>query len=93
MTMEFESDILGEFSELFRFILRGNEEPVPCQFKGHVVSHPFIPHPDFSAFSMLLSNPVSANHKTSAIYLLLCGTYSWCDSAQTINLNLRPTRS
>ncbi|CAM9965954.1 unnamed protein product, partial [Ectocarpus fasciculatus] len=38
VTMEFESDILGEFAELFRFVLRGNEEPVPCQFKGHVVS-------------------------------------------------------
>lgn len=35
--MEFESDILGEFSESFRFVLRGNEEPVACQFKGHVV--------------------------------------------------------
>lgn len=41
--MEFESDILGEFAELFRFVLRGNEEPVPCQFKGHVVSsHVFL---------------------------------------------------
>lgn len=38
LSMEFESDILGEFSESFRFILRGNEEPVMCQFKGHVVS-------------------------------------------------------
>ena len=36
--MEFESDILGEFSEFFRFILRGNEDPVTCQFRGHVVS-------------------------------------------------------
>lgn len=41
LTMEFESDILGEFSESFRFILRGNEEPVSCQFKGHVVSTSF----------------------------------------------------
>lgn len=41
VTMEFESDILGEFSESFRFALRGNEEPVPCQFKGHVVSFRF----------------------------------------------------
>lgn len=41
VTMEFESDILGEFSESFRFALRGNEEPVPCQFKGHVVSFDF----------------------------------------------------
>lgn len=40
--MEFESDILGEFSESFRFALRGNEEPVPCQFKGHVVSFVFF---------------------------------------------------
>lgn len=36
--MDFESDILGEFSESFSFVLRGNEEPIPCQFKGHVVS-------------------------------------------------------
>lgn len=43
VTMEFESDILGEFSESFRFALRGNEEPVPCQFKGHVVSFEFRP--------------------------------------------------
>ncbi len=41
VTMEFESDILGEFSESFRFALKGNEEPVPCQFKGHVVSYSF----------------------------------------------------
>ncbi|CAN0131790.1 unnamed protein product, partial [Ectocarpus sp. 12 AP-2014] len=54
VTMEFESDILGEFSELFRFVLRGNEEPVPCQFKGHVIGPTFhfnVDEVDFGAVS------------------------------------------
>ncbi|CAM9686374.1 unnamed protein product, partial [Laminaria digitata] len=52
--MDFESDILGEFSESFSFVLRGNEEPVPCQFKGHVIGPTFhfdVDEVDFGAIS------------------------------------------
>lgn len=37
----FESDILGEFSENFRFNLQGNEDMLVCQIKGHVVGPTF----------------------------------------------------
>ena len=35
------SDILGEFSENFRFHLQGNEDVLLCQIKGHVVGPTF----------------------------------------------------
>ena len=37
----FESDILGEFSEYFRFSLHGNEDMLSCQIKGHVIGPTF----------------------------------------------------
>ncbi len=37
----FESDVLGEFSENFRFALQGNEDMLVCQIKGHVVGPTF----------------------------------------------------
>ena len=37
----FESDVLGEFSENFRFNLQGNEDMLISQIKGHVVGPTF----------------------------------------------------
>ena len=39
--IRFESDILGEFSEHFRFALQGNEDMLVCQIKGHVIGPTF----------------------------------------------------
>lgn len=39
--IRFESDILGEFSEHFRFALQGNEDLLVCQIKGHVIGPTF----------------------------------------------------
>jgi hypothetical protein len=39
--IRFESDILGEFSEYFRFALQGNEDMLVCQVKGHVIGPTF----------------------------------------------------
>jgi hydrocephalus-inducing protein len=39
--IRFESDILGEFSEYFRFALQGNEDMLVCQIKGHVIGPTF----------------------------------------------------
>jgi len=39
--IKFESDVLGEFSEYFRFALQGNEDMLICQIKGHVVGPTF----------------------------------------------------
>ena len=39
--IKFESDVLGEFSEYFRFALQGNEDMLVCQIKGHVVGPTF----------------------------------------------------
>lgn len=39
--IKFESDVLGEFSEYFRFALQGNEDMLVCQVKGHVVGPTF----------------------------------------------------
>eukprot|EP00606_Chrysophyceae_sp_TOSAG23-5_P000584 GSChrysophyteH2.ASY1.ANO1.693.1 assembled CDS len=41
LEITFESDILGEFSENFRFALQGNEDMLVCQVKGHVVGPTF----------------------------------------------------
>jgi len=41
LNITFESDILGEFSENFRFALQGNEDMLVCQIKGHVVGPTF----------------------------------------------------
>lgn len=41
IAIKFESDILGEFSEYFRFALQGNEDMLVCQIKGHVVGPTF----------------------------------------------------
>ena len=41
LDITFESDILGEFSENFRFALQGNEDMLVCQIKGHVVGPTF----------------------------------------------------
>ena len=40
-TVEFCSSILGEFNENFYFALRGNNEPLVCQIKGHVLGPSF----------------------------------------------------
>lgn len=37
----FESDVLGEFSEFFRFSLQGNEHMLSCHIKGHVIGPTF----------------------------------------------------
>ena len=39
--IKFESDVLGEFSEYFRFALQGNEDMLVCQIKGHIVGPTF----------------------------------------------------
>eukprot|EP01034_Spumella_vulgaris_P022205 gene22205-28319_t len=39
--IRFESDVLGEFSEQFRFALQGNEDMLLCQIKGHVIGPTF----------------------------------------------------
>ncbi len=41
LDITFESDILGEFSENFRFALQGNEDMLVCQIKGHIVGPTF----------------------------------------------------
>ncbi|RYH22951.1 hypothetical protein EON65_18485, partial [archaeon] len=41
IAIRFESDILGEFSEFFRFALQGNENMLVCQIKGHVLGPTF----------------------------------------------------
>ena len=41
LDITFESDVLGEFSENFRFALQGNEDMLICQVKGHVVGPTF----------------------------------------------------
>ena len=37
----FKSDILGEFSETFRFAMEGSAEMLSLTFKGHVVAPTF----------------------------------------------------
>ena len=39
--VRFESDVLGEFSEHFRFSLQGNEDMLICQIKGQVIGPTF----------------------------------------------------
>ena len=39
--VEFKSDILGEFSETFRWALEGSAEMLALTFKGHVVAPTF----------------------------------------------------
>jgi hydrocephalus-inducing protein len=39
--VDFKSDILGEFSETFRFALEGSSEMLTLTFKGHVVAPTF----------------------------------------------------
>jgi hypothetical protein len=41
VTIRFESNILGEFVEFFRFMLQGNEDLLVCQIKGHVIGPTF----------------------------------------------------
>jgi len=41
LTIDFNSDILGEFSEHFRFALQGNEDMLIFHIKGHVVGPTF----------------------------------------------------
>ena len=41
LNISFESDILGEFSEQFRFALQGNEHVLSCFIKGHVIGPTF----------------------------------------------------
>eukprot|EP01032_Pedospumella_encystans_P008479 gene8479-10061_t len=41
ISIAFESDILGEFCEHFRFALQGNEDMLVCQIKGHVTGPNF----------------------------------------------------
>ena len=41
LSVTFKSDILGEFSETFRFALEGSSEMLTLTFKGHVVAPTF----------------------------------------------------
>ena len=41
ISINFESDVLGEFSEFFRFSLQGNEHLLECNIKGHVTGPTF----------------------------------------------------
>lgn len=41
LKVTFQSDILGEFSETFRFALEGSSEMLTLTFKGHVVAPTF----------------------------------------------------
>lgn len=41
LKVSFKSDILGEFSETFRFALEGSSEMLTLTFKGHVVAPTF----------------------------------------------------
>lgn len=41
ISIQFASDILGEFSEMFNFALQGSEEPLQCIIKGQVVGPTF----------------------------------------------------
>jgi hypothetical protein len=41
LKIRFECDVLGEFSEVFRFALQGNDDVLACQVKGHVVGPTF----------------------------------------------------
>ena len=41
ISIQFSSDILGEFSEMFNFALQGSEEPLQCIIKGQVVGPTF----------------------------------------------------
>ena len=41
LKVTFKSDILGEFSETFRFALEGSSEMLTLTFKGHVVAPTF----------------------------------------------------
>jgi hydrocephalus-inducing protein len=41
LVIRFESDVLGEFNEFFRFALQGNEHMMECNIKGHVIGPTF----------------------------------------------------
>lgn len=41
VSIAFQSDILGEFNECFRFSLHGNEHMLSCQIKGRVIGPTF----------------------------------------------------
>ena len=41
-TVTFQSEMLGEFSETFRFRLEGSTELIPLRFRGHVIGPSFI---------------------------------------------------
>eukprot|EP01038_Epipyxis_sp_PR26KG_P004323 gene4323-6124_t len=41
INIRFESDVLGEFSEHFRFALQGNEDMLLCHIKGRVIGPTF----------------------------------------------------
>ena len=41
ITISFESDILGEFTEIFRFALQGNERMLECKIKGNTIGPTF----------------------------------------------------
>ncbi|CAM9160707.1 unnamed protein product [Discosporangium mesarthrocarpum] len=61
LVVDFESDILGEFCENFSFCLKGNDDPLTCQFKGHVIGPTFqfdVEEIDFGVISY--DCPVSA---------------------------------
>jgi len=40
-TVTFQSEMLGEFSETFRFRLEGSTELIPLRFRGHVIGPSF----------------------------------------------------
>lgn len=41
ITINFESDLLGEFCEIFRFALQGNEHMLECKIKGNIIGPTF----------------------------------------------------
>ena len=67
----FQSEILGEFSEHFHFLLRGTSKPLSAHFKGHVVGPTFhfdVDELDFGVVSYeFLNNKVVSLFNTSEI--------------------------
>jgi len=64
--VRFKSDILGEFSETFRFALEGSHEFLTATFKGHVVAPTFKFSEDIIDFGQVSFK--FAKHKTVYLY-------------------------
>ena len=66
LTIDFCSDILGEFSEQFSIELQGSDELLTCQFKGHVVGPTF--HFDVDVIDFGVVSYEFSHHKTITLY-------------------------